>query len=564
MGRRPWVSPDARLVAIGLALLLAWTAIGLRLFHIQGAAAEEYAARGVDQRLRTEVLAADRGTIFDRDGHELAVTVDAITVYANPRQVVDPVQTARAIGPYVGMDPGLLTGLLRKDAGFVYIARQLERRKAEPLRDLELPGIYFTEEPARTYPSGPLAASVIGFVQTDDNQGLEGVEFAFDEVLTGVPGQLVVERDAAGRVIPLGEYQVIPAEPGGDVILTIDREIQFETEQVLAETVERFGALGGTAVVLDPSTGEVLAMANFPTFDPNSRANYEFGTYRNRAVTDVYEPGSTQKLITVAAAIEESVVRPADIYKVPVELPIHDTTYSDEATEARAMTVSDIVAYSSNVGTILIQADLGNEALYRYIAAFGLGRAPGTGFPGETAGVLHPVDEWCVATCGPSTAIGYGVSVSALQMAAAFGVVANNGVLVQPRLVREVVAADGSRLPSVQIERTAVSARTAAEMRLMLAGVVEKGTGRQAAVAGYRVGGKTGTTRKYDETVGDYGDNVISSFIGIAPIENPRLVVAVVIDSPAGGEFGGQVAAPAFSQIALSALHQLGVPPNGE
>jgi cell division protein FtsI (penicillin-binding protein 3) len=564
VGRRDGRRLNVRLIVVGIALLVAWAGIGYRLFQIQGASADDYAARGLEQRLHREELAADRGTIFDRDGHELAVTVDAITVYANPQQVVDPRQTARAIGPYVGLDPFVLEDLLSKDAGFVYIARQLDRRDADMVRDLDLPGIYFTEEPKRTYPSGSLAAQVIGFVRSDDNEGLEGLEYAYDDVLAGRAGELLVERDGAGRAIPLGEYQVSPAEPGGDLVITIDREIQFEVEQVLGRTVERFGAEAGSVVVLDVETGEVLAMANAPTFDPNDRTLADPIAFRNRTITDVYEPGSTQKLITVSAAVEEGVVRPTDVFEVPVELVIHDTTYSDEAQGTRALTVSQIVTYSSNVGTIMVQDLLGDEPLYKHIAGFGLGRPSGIDFPGESAGVLHPVEEWCWATCGPSTSIGYGVSVTALQMASAFAVIGNDGVWVEPRLVKEVLGADGDREVEPRIERRVVSEQTAATMRRMLAGVVDEGTGTAAAVPGYRVGGKTGTTRKYVPEISDYGSEVVASFIGIAPIDDPRIVVGVVIDSPAGGEFGGVVAAPAFSAIALSALHQLGVPPTHE
>lgn len=564
MGRGDGRRLNVRLIVVGVALLVAWVGIGYRLFQIQGASADDYSARGLEQRLHREELAADRGTIFDRDGHELAVTVDAITIYANPQQVVDPRQTARAIGPYVGLDPFALEELLRKDAGFVYVARQLDRRDADMVRDLDLPGIYFTEEPKRTYPSGSLAAQVIGFVRSDDNQGLEGLEFSYDEVLAGRAGELLVERDAAGRAIPLGEYQVVPAEPGGDLVITIDREIQFEVERVLSESVARYGAEAGSVVVLDVRTGEVLAMANAPTFDPNDRSLAEPHTYRNRTVTDVYEPGSTQKLITVSAAIEEGIVRPTDVFEVPLELAIHDTTYSDDAQAARALTVSQIVTYSSNVGTILIQDALGDDLLYDNIARFGLGRPSGIDFPGESAGVLHPVQEWCWATCGPSTSIGYGVSVTALQMASAFAVIGNDGVWVEPRLVREVLGADGGRDVEPRLERRVVSERTATMMQRMLAGVVDEGTGTAARVPGYNVGGKTGTTRKYVRELADYGSEVVASFIGIAPIDDPRIVVAVVIDSPAGGEFGGEVAAPAFAKIALSALHQLGVPPSDE
>lgn len=563
MGRPTRRAPRVRLLAVVGLILAAWVGTSLRLFEVQVVAADEYAARGLDQRLVSEVLAADRGTIFDRDGHELAVTIDAVTVYANPRQVPDAATTAALVGPLAGVDVAVLTERLSQDSSFAYVARQLERREAEHIRDLGIPGLYFTDEPARVYPSGSLAAHVLGFVRTDDNEGLEGVEYAYNDMLRGNPGELLVERAAAGGVIiPLGEYDVVPPVRGRDVVLTLDREIQFEAEKALAAAVERWGAVGGSVVVLDPASGEILAMANLPAFDPNDFANADPAAFRNRALVDVYEPGSTHKLVTIAAALEEGVVRPADTFEIPEELVIDDETYTDTAATPDALTVSDIVAFSSNVGTILIQRELGNEALHEYMRAFGLGSPSGVGFPGEAPGWVYPLAEWCPNVCGASTAIGYRVSVTALQMASVFGVIANDGMWVQPRLIKEVVNADGEVTGTSTGERRVVSAQTAAEMRLMLAGVVERGTGTLAAIDGYSVGGKTGTTEKFIQEEARYTEDVVSSFVGFAPVEDPRLVIAVVIDSPAGGEFGGTVAAPVAGQIALSALHQLGVPPS--
>ena len=552
-------------MAVAVLILAAWVGAGLRLFEIQVVSADEYADRGVEQRLVREELAADRGTIFDRDGHELALTIDAVTVYANPRQVADPAATAALVGPLAGVDPVDLQTKLTADASFAYVVRQLERSDAQRIRDLELPGIYFTEEPSRVYPSGSLAAHVLGFVRTDDNEGLEGVEFALNDLLRGRPGELLVERAGTGGVIiPLGEYEAVAPQRGRDVVLTIDREIQFEAEAALAAAVEKWDAIGGSAVVLDPATGEILAMANLPTFDPNSFAGADPASFRNRAIVDVYEPGSTHKLVTVAAALDEGKIKPADTFDVPVELVIDDKTYTDvgERAEEETLTVSEIVSRSSNVGTILIQQELGNESLHSYMEAFGLGTPSGVGFPGEAAGTVYPLEHWCPNVCGASTAIGYRVSVTALQMASVFGAVANDGVWVQPRMIKELVDADGEITGSSAGERRVISSMTAAQMRIMLAGVVEEGTGGAAAIPGYKVGGKTGTTEKFIEEDGRYTEDVVASFVGFAPVDNPQLVIAVAIDSPRDGAFGGEVAAPVVGQIALSALHQLGVPPS--
>ncbi len=562
MGRRERRAANLRLWSVTGVLLLAWAGVGFQLYRIQGPGAEAYAERGIDQRLRREDLAADRGTIFDRHGRELAVTVDALTVYANPREITQPDVQAALLGPMAGVDVSALAERLATDTGFVYVQRQLERPDAERIAAAEFPGVYFTKEPKRVYPAGSLAAHVLGLVRVDDNRGIEGLELEYDEVLAGKPGQLLVERDPDGRSIPQGEYRVVPAEPGADLVTTIDAEIQYATQRYLDDAVAGTGAAGGSAVVMDVKTGEIYALANSPGFDPNHRDDYDRETYRNRAVTDVYEPGSTQKLITVAAALDTGTVEPWDTFEIPDELVIDDKTYTDIGEHPPVLTVTDIVTYSSNVGTILIQERLGNEAFHDYLQRFGLGAASGVDFPGEAGGVLRPVEEWCTTTCGASTAIGYRVSVTALQMAAAYGAIGNNGVWVRPHLVREIVDGDGARRPTMAEKRPVVSATTAARMRLMLAGVVDGGTGTAAAVDGYRAGGKTGTTKRYDPVLIYDHDDVVASFIGLAPIDDPRLVVAVVIDTPAGGEFGGQVAAPAFAEIMRASLHQLGVPPD--
>ncbi len=561
MGRRSRRA-DLRLLSVGLAFVVGWAAIGFRLYLVQGPQAAEHAAIGVDQRLRHEELAADRGTIFDSNGRALAVTVDAITVYADPRQVVDPVTQAKLLGPLAGVPADVLAERLAGEGSFVYVQRQLERRDADRIAELGFPGIYFTDEPKRVYPAGSLAAHVLGFVQVDDNSGLEGLELMYDDELSGTPGSLLVERDPEGRGIPQGEYAVVPAVPGSDIVTTIDAEIQWAAEKTLADHVAASGAVGGSAVVLVPETGEVLALANVPTFDPNERGKADPEAFRNRAVTDLYEPGSTQKLITVAAALDAGVVAPNSVFEVPNELVIDDKTYTDVGKHPPVLSVNDIVTYSSNIGTILVQEELGDERFHDYLARFGLGTATGVDFPGEADGVLRPADEWCPTTCGASTAIGYRVSVTALQMAAAYAAIANDGVWVRPHVVREIVDGAGSRDPAPAEKRPVVSEETAAQMRAMLAGVIEEGTGGRATVEGYRAGGKTGTTKRYDPVLYYEHGDVVASFIGMAPIDDPQLVVAVIIDTPAGGEFGGVVAAPAFAEIMKAALHHLGVPPD--
>jgi len=554
---------SARLLSVGVVLVLAWTAIGYRLTVVQGARAEEFAARGLDQRLQHRTLPADRGTIFDRDGRELAVSVDSVSVYANPLEMQDPVQVATLLAPLVGRDMQSLLADLTDGSAFVYVARQMDPAEAQPIRDAHLPGIYFLTEPKRVYPAGDLTSHVVGFVREDDNVGLEGLELQYDAALTGTPGELLVERDPSGRVIPQGEYQVVPAEPGSDLVLTIKSEIQYAATQALADALERTGAVSGTVVVLDPESGEILAMVTLPSYDPNDRASIDEDTVRNRAVTDVFEPGSTQKLVTISAALETGVITPQTRFDIPDKIEIQDTTFEDATVHDSNLSVQDIVAYSSNLGTILIGDQLGARLLHTFLSSFGEGSPTGVDFPGEAAGTLRPPEDWCQTTCLAGTSIGYHVAVTPLQMAAVYAAVANDGVWVQPHLVRSIVDGGGENSATTALQHRVVSVLTARQMRDMLALVVERGTGSLASVAGYRVGGKTGTTEKYLADTEQYSkDQVIASFIGMAPIADPKVVVAVVLDSPVEHASGGSGAAPVFSAVMLAALNQLGVAPD--
>ncbi len=556
---------DARLVTVGVVLVLAWVGIGYRLVMVQALDSEEFAARGLDQRLHRETLAADRGTIFDRDGRELAVTVESVSIYANPSDIEDPGAVARLLAPLVDESPGVLMQRLGTDETFVYVARQMDPDDAELAMAANLPGIYSHTEPARVYPVGELTSHVIGFVSEGEGTGLEGLELHYEDQLRGTPGELQVERDPQGRTIPQGTYQVVPAEPGSDLVLTIKTEIQFAAARALRAAIERTGADSGSVVVLDATNGEILAMVNLPGFDPHEPDEAPEGALRNRSVTDIFEPGSTQKAITVAGVLESGLVQPTTVLELPQLIEIQDTTFLDLTIHPDRLTVTEIVSYSSNIGTILLGDMLGTEALHGYMAAFGQGRPTGIDFPGEASGVLRAPQDWCVTTCLAGTSIGYHVAVTPLQMAAVFATIANDGTWVQPHLVREIVDGRGVRSPVTTRSRTVMSPDTAASLRLMLEAVVDSGTGSLAAVPGYRVGGKTGTTEKYDEAAGDYTeDDVVASFIGIAPIESPRIVVAVVLDSPIEDASGGRGAAPVFADVALAALHQLGVPPDAE
>lgn len=555
--------PNGRLITVGALLVVAWSLVGYRLVVVQGAQAEVFAAQGLDQRLDRITLAADRGTIYDRDGRELAVTVDSITVYANPYDVTDPLGVARVLSPLVGREVRALMEDLERGDDFVYLARQLDLSVADPIRAADLDGIHLLVEPRRVYPAGSLAAQVVGFVRSDDNAGLEGLELQYEAALAGRPGWLLVERDPGGVAIPQAEYRVEPAQPGSDLVLTIKSEIQFAAAAALADALERTGASSGSVVVVDPATGSILAMVNLPTFDPNDRESISGEALRNRAVTDVFEPGSTQKAVTIAAGLEARLVVPSSTFTIPERIEIHDTVFEDVTEHPEILDVTGIVTHSSNLGTIMIGEQLGARRLHTYLSAFGEGAVTGIDFPGEAPGVLRDAAEWCQTTCVAGTSIGYHVSVTALQMAMVYATIANDGVWVQPHLVAEVIDVGGGRTVVDPQERRVISTTTAAQMRAMLQSVVEYGTGSLAAVPGYRVGGKTGTTEKYLEETSAYSeDAVVASFIGMAPIGDPRVVVAVVLDSPRHDATGGRGAAPVFAAVTLAALNQLGVVPD--
>lgn len=564
MEQEPRRRLNARLVSVGVLLVLGWTLIGYRLTVVQGARAEEFAARGLEQRRHRETLAADRGTIFDRDGRELAVSVEGVTIYANPHEISDPENLASLLAPLVGRNPTDLAQDLAGDTAFVYVARQLDPESAEPIREAGLTGIYFASEPRRVYPTGALAAHVVGFVSDGDNVGLEGIELFYESELAGTPGALLVERDPQGRRIPQGEYLVEHPEQGSDLVLTIKSEIQYSATQALAAALERTGAASGSVVVLNPETGEILAMANLPSFDPNDREGTPLEALRNRAVTDVFEPGSTQKLVTIAGALESGIVAPNTSFEIPERIEILDTVFRDVTVHPDQLTVTGIVAHSSNLGTIMVGDLMGIRSLYTFMYSFGQGRASGIDFPGEAGGVLRPPEDWCLTTCLAGTSIGYHVSVTPLQMAMVYAVVANDGMWIQPHLVKDIVDGEGDRQATLPLARRVISAETAAQMRIMLEAVVVRGTGSAAAVPGYRVGGKTGTTKKYLTDAQEYSEEeVVASFIGMAPIDDPQIVIAVVLDSPQEYASGGRGAAPVFAEIMLAALHQVGVGPGG-
>ena len=563
-GRR---TRDLRTLVLAVVLLGAWALVGVRLFEVQVVRADELEELALRQRLTREVLAPRRGGIFDRSGQVLAYTFEATTLYANPREIADPTEAALAVAAALGEPAERFEERLRSDSGFVYLRRQLEGAAAEAVKALDIPGIYTVSEPARAYPTGSAAAHVIGFVDIDGN-GLEGLEYGLDDALRGRSGFIQYEQ-SRGVQIPHGVEDRVDAVPGTDLITTIDLSIQYAAETACNATVDRTGAKRCSIVVLDPATGEILAMVVTPGYDPHDRRDVPADRFHNLAVRSLHEPGSTMKLVTIAAALEAGVVTPDTIFEVPRSIEFIDVTrdqpwtFSDAArTSTEFLSVADIVTLSSNVGTLLIAEELGFERHRDALTAFGFGRASGVDFPGEAV-VSVNLEPTCI-TCGASVAIGYSVSTTLVQMASVYGAIANDGVWVQPHLVAATERAGDLRLVDPE-RREVVSTSTAATMRALLRNVVEAddGTGRSARIHGYDVGGKTGTSRVFED--GRYHeDRLIASFIGMAPVENPRLVVAVLVEEPQGDErSGGLTAAPTFADIMLKALHLIGVEPGG-
>jgi len=539
-----------------VVIAVGFGAVVVRLSFVQGFSARRYADYGASQRIAKISLPAERGAILDRNLAELALSTRRQTVWADPKSIKDPAGTARALAPLLETSESVIRERLTTDASFVYLARKVDDRMAAAVKSMKIDGVGFLEEPKRIVPSGELAAPVIGQVGTDD-QGLSGVEAQYEKQLTGKPGELLVERDPGGNEIAAGLRQLTPSARGDNLVLTIDQAMQYETERTLAASIVSSKAKGGMAVVTDPRTGEILAMANLQA---GKNGGPPVPTADNMAVTRVFEPGSTNKVVTVAAALEEGLVNPTTRMSVGDSLRVADTTFGDAEPHATmSWTTADIVAQSSNVGTIQIAQRLGKAKIAGYLRAFGLTDRTDLRFPGESGGLIPDVDEWSGTSIG-SIPIGQGVAVTALQMLSAYNAMANRGTYVAPSLIKATVSADGKTHPvKAAATHRVVSEATAAEVTRMLTGVVSDGTGTAAKIEGYTVSGKTGTARKPSETKAGYSDNYMASFVGFVPAEDPRLSAIVVLDEPTP-YFGGIVSAPVFAAIANFGIRRFQIP----
>jgi cell division protein FtsI (penicillin-binding protein 3) len=539
-------------------MMLAFAGIVVRLAFLQVHDNTQLSQLGLDQRVRTMQLPAARGEIVDRDGVPLAISRQARDVYVDPRLVTDPDGEAAQIADVLDLKKREVLDALVYDGTFRYIERQVDMSTTEELEAKALPGVGFLDVPQRYYPAGALAPQVLGIVNVD-GLGIAGLEEQYQHELAGTPGERTAELSADGLPISSGVDTVQEPVPGSTVVTTLDRQIQFMAQTALERTVAANGAKGGTVIVMDPHTGDIYAMATYPWFDPNDIGDAPIDAMRNRAVTDAFEPGSVNKIITAASAIETGAVGLQQRFRVPASMQVGPFTIHDSHVHpVETMTLGDIIAESSNIGAALVADRVGNDALGSYMHRFGYGETTGIGFPGEASGMLLPSSQWD-EVIRATVSYGQGISVTPLQMASVYATIANGGEWVQPRLVKGFREPDGSfRAAAVRAARRVVRPTTAQLLTEMLAYVVEDGTGINAQIPGYQVAGKTGTSRKLDD-YGHYVSRYMASFVGFLPAASPRVVIAVSIDEPRT-VYGGLAAAPLFQQIARYAIQRLAIP----
>jgi cell division protein FtsI/penicillin-binding protein 2 len=539
-----------RRIGLLFGLFLALLALaGARAVWLAGVRGSDLSGRAAAQQVQEVTVQARRGSISDRNGVELAVSEDAATVYANPRQIRDPAGLASRLAPIVGRPyQQLLAELGDRRRGFVYVARQIDASRGDAVKKLRVPGLGVTTESRRRYPHGALASQLVGAVGTD-GYGLAGIEQSRERELRGVDGRRRVTSDAAGQPVSIVEQKV--ARAGRNIRLTLDAAIQERTEAVLKGVGQAFAPRAATALVMDPRSGDILALANWPPVNPLNFGKASADDRMDRAVGASYEPGSTFKPVTVSGALEEHLITPGSTFDVPPQLQVSDRTIHDAEDHGyENLSVAQILAQSSNIGTVEIGLRLGAQRFDRWVRRFGFGNSTGVDIPGEATGIVPHPKEYSGSSMG-NLPIGQGLAVTPIQMASAYQAIANGGVLRAPHVI------EGTPAPAHRV----ISADTAHKVARMLEGVLGAGgTAQEAKIPGYVLAGKTGTAQK--PVNGGYSDSkYFASFIGFAPARRPRLLVAVMVDEPKGSIYGGVVAAPAFQKIASFALPYLKIPP---
>jgi cell division protein FtsI (penicillin-binding protein 3) len=542
------------------ALLVFWCAvICSRLVYLQIFRYGEFEQRAHHQQQRTADVDAPRGIVYDRAGRELAMSIAVDSVFAVPSDIPDLPGTISLIARITKSDPREILAKCKASKTFCWVARKADAETAQRIRSLNLRGIYFQKESKRYYPKNDVAAQVLGYVGMDD-EGLSGIEREYNDQLSGKPGRMVISVDARRKWFGSVEKQPVPGE---NVVLTIDQQIQYIAEHELATAMEQTHAEAGTVIVQNPHTGEVLALANYPTFNPNLARAIKPSSLKDHAVSDVYEPGSTFKLVTLSAALDQKLTRPDEVFDCQMGSIVINGRRIHDWHPFGMLSVADILAHSSDVGAIKVALRLGDERLYKYIRAYGFGQQTGIELPGETRGLAKPLNRWSKVSIG-AISMGQEIGVSPIQLAAMVSTIANDGVwlpshivaaTMQPQSTPKMIAfhpGEGRRV---------ISTVTAAQMKQMMQGVVLHGTGKKAILEGYSSAGKTGTAQKVDPATGTYSrTKYIASFAGFAPVNNPAVTIAVILDSPIGGHHGGEVGAPVFHRIAQQVLEYLHTP----
>ena len=549
-----------RIIMIGTVFGLVFLNVVGRSFYLQILQHEILEKKADKQHQHRVDLTPARGSILDCNGTTLAESIHMDSCYAEPRRIKDVNGTAAVLAPILGIPKSELVTKLSVNKSFIWVERWLAPEIALRVKNMKLPGIGFAPESKRFYPNMEIAAHVVGFTGRDPN-GLEGIELKYDSTILGNTGYMITERDALGRNIAIMNTVIKSSSPGKSVVLTLDKTIQFIAEKELAKAVTENNAKGGMALVMESDTGKVLAMANYPTFNPNAYTRYSLAQLRNHVVTDSFEPGSTFKVFTIAAAVDSNTVKESDIYNCENgSYRVAGRTIHDDHPHSR-LSVSEIIKYSSNIGAAKIGFKMGDEKLSSYLRNFGFGGRTGIDLPGEATGTLKK-HSYLIDLA--TTSFGQGVSLSVIQLTTALSAIANGGNLMKPYLVEQILDDSGNVVQKFepQVVRRVISPETALKVTKMMETVTgEGGTGTKAALDGYRVAGKTGTAQKVDSVTRSYSSKRIGSFVGFVPAEKPKLTIAVIIDEPQGIKYGGVVAAPAFRVIAQNSLAYLKIQP---
>src|ERR1700723_3323907 len=559
MATNPILGKNARLYLLGGILLFWCLAISFRLVYLQIFRYGSFLKQAEHQQQREIPLSAKRGVIYDRAGHELAMSVLVDSAFAVPSEVKDLPTAVSLITRITGEDRNVVLADCHGHKTFCWVARKADDETIQRIKSLGLQGIHFQKEPKRFYPARDLAAQVVGTVGMEDS-GQSGIEHAFDDELRGRAGKMSISVDARRQWFSDVEKQ---PEPGENLVLTVDKNIQYIAEKELEQAIHDTRAIAGTVIVENPHTGEILALANRPTFNPNLRKQITPGALTNRAVSYVYEPGSTFKLVTISAALEEKLTNPDEVFDCQMGSIVYNGMRIRDSKPHGLLPVWGVLAESSDVGAIKIALRLGEDRFYKYIRAYGFGQQTGIELPGETRGLTKPVNRWSKVSIG-AISMGQEIGITPLQLSTLVSTIANDGVAVPPRILSGTVPPQGN-LQTVAFHpaesHRVISSFTAAEMRSMMQKVVLEGTGRKAVLEGYTSAGKTETAQKVDPATGAYSKTkYIGSFAGFAPVNNPQIVVAVILDSAVGLHQGGQVSAPVFKRISQQVLEYLHVP----